>query len=352
MSKTLGRKQWQELAGRIFVSWGAPEDIAACVARSLVDADLAGMASHGVVRIASYYGFLQAGWLNPGGRPVVVKEGPAVATVDANWGFGQPAMYAALEMGLAKSRTEGVAAVGLQHCGHIGRLGEYAEAAAAQGAVAIVMASGGNTGGLVAPYGGAERVLSTNPIAAGVPAGERPPFIMDFATSQVAAGKLELAPDKEMPIPEGWALAADGSPARTPREFLDGGALLPFGSHKGYAVAMLVELLCGGLTEAGLSERPQHIVKQGLGGNAAFAVVIDVAHFAEMGPFGEAVDAFFGRVKGVKPSLGSAGVLIPGEPEIANRKLHVETGITIAEATWARIVEIAQERGVSLEDAV
>ncbi len=352
MGKTLSREQWQDLAGRILVSWGTPEDIAACVARSLVDADMAGMGSHGVLRIASYYSFLQAGWLKPAGRPAVAKEGPAVATVDGGWGFGQPAMYAALEIGIAKSRAEGVAAVGLQHCGHIGRLGEYAEVAAAEGAVAIVMASGGNTGGLVAPYGGAERVLSTNPIAAGVPAGERPPCILDFATSQVAAGKIELAPDKEMPIPEGWALAADGSPARTPAAFLDGGALLPFGGHKGYAVAMLIELLCGGLTEAGLSERPQHIPAQGLGGNAAFALVIDIAHFADLGAFGAAVDAFFDRVKGVRPSLGSPGVLIPGEPEVANRVRHAETGITVADATWAGIVEIAQERGVSFDHII
>ena len=352
MTKTLSGAQWLGLAQRMLVSWGTPEDIADCVAGSLVEADLAGMGSHGVLRIPMYNSFVEAGWLKPAGRPFVLTEGPAMAIVDGGWGFGQPAMYKALEIGLAKSRSEGVAAVGLQHSGHIGRLGEYAEKAAAEGAIAIVMASGGRTGGLVAPFGGAQRVLSTNPMAAGVPAGKRPSFIMDFATSQVAAGKIELAPDKEMAIPEGWALAADGSPARTPRQFLDGGALLPFGGHKGYAIAMLIELMCGGLTESGLSERPDHIPTQGLGGNAAFAIVLDVAHFAEPGAFGEAVDAFFGRVKKVKPALGSAGVMIPGEPEAAQRKLHAETGVTIADASWEKIAELARKHSVSLDDVI
>jgi len=352
MTKTLNGTQWLELAQRMIVSWGTPEDIAECVGRSLVDADLAGIGSHGVLRLETYHSFVAAGWLKPAERPVIVKESQAMAIVDGCWGFGQPTMYKALEVGLAKSRGVGVAAVGVQHCGHVGRLGEYAEWAAAKGVIAIIMASGGRNGGVVAPFGGAQRVLSTNPLAAGVPAGQRPPFIMDFATTVVAAGKIELAPDKDIPIPEGWALAADGSPARTPRQFLDGGALLPFGGHKGYAIAMLIELLCGGLTEAGLSERPDHVPTHGLGGNAAFAIIIDVSHFTRSEVLREEVDAFFGRVKSVTPASRSAGVVIPGEPELAQRDLHAESGITVADSTWESIVSIAQSHGVSVSYAI
>jgi len=233
MSKTLDSAQWLDLATRIFVSWGAPEEIADCVARSLVDSEEVGISSHGLLRIPSYYSFLKAGWLNPAGRAEVSQDMPAGALVEGNWGFGQPAMHYALDLAIAKCRTQGVAGVGLVHAGHIGRLGEYAEKAASAGTMCLVAASGGPNGGLVVPFCGAQRVLSTNPIAAGAPAGEHPPFIMDYATSVVAAGKLELAPDKEMPIPTGWAVAADGSPAKTPREFLEGGGLLPFGEHKG-----------------------------------------------------------------------------------------------------------------------
>jgi len=350
MAKTFGINEWHQIARRIFVSWGAPDDIAERVATSLVESDLAGFGSHGVLRIASYHTFLAAGWFNPAGRAEVTSEGPAVATVDGHWGFGQPAMHLALDVALTKCRSEGIAGVGLVHSGHIGRLGEYAEKAAAAGAMCLVSASGGPSGGLVVPYGGAQRVLSTNPIAAGAPAGEHPAFVMDYATSAVAAGKVELAPDKEMPIPEGWAVAADGTPARTPREFLDGGGLLPFGGHKGYALALFIELLCGGLTGAGLSERPDHIPAHGLGGNAAFAIVIDIAHFTDLGEYRENVDSFFARLKRVKPAQGFQEVMVPGEPEVKQRAAHAETGISVADATWEQIAAIASQHGARLDD--
>jgi hydroxycarboxylate dehydrogenase B len=350
MPKKLSAGQWREISQRIFRSWNTPGDIAECVARSLVDSDLCGIFSHGVLRIPAYYRFVLAGWLQPAARPMMVSEGPAVATIDGNWGFGQPAMDLALEVGLAKSRDQGIAGVGVVHCGHIGRLGEYAEKAAAAGKIALVTASGGPSGGLVVPFGGAQRVLGTNPIGAGVPAGDHAPFIMDYATSTVAAGKIEYAHDKEQVIPEGWAVDAEGRPARTVRDFLDGGGLLPMAGHKGYALAMFIELLCGGLTGAGLSERPDNIPAQGLGGNACFLIVLDVAHFTEPGVFGGSVDAFFDRLKRVKPAPGSPGVMIPGEPERQQRAAHEADGIAVEDATWNQIRAIAQERGVELRD--
>lgn len=170
----LSSQQWHEIGRRIFTSWGAPDDIADGVARSLVESDLAGVSSHGVLRIPSYYGFWEKGWLNLTGRAQIIRESPATLNVDGNWGFGQPAMHQALDWAMAKSRTQGIAGVGLVRSSHIGRLGEYAEKAAEAGVMALVTASGGPGGGLVVPYGGAERVLCTNPIAAGVrPASAR-----------------------------------------------------------------------------------------------------------------------------------------------------------------------------------
>jgi uncharacterized oxidoreductase len=349
MPVVFSAEQARELSRRIFVSWGTPDDIATSVADSLVDSDMCGIFSHGILRIPAYYRFVQIGWLKPAERPVVVNEGPAMATVDGNWGFGQPAMGLGLEVGLVKSRTQGVAAVSIVHCGHIGRLGEYAERAASAGAIALVAASGGPSGGLVVPYGGAQRVLSTNPLGAGVPAGHHAPFVMDFATSTVAAGKIEYAHDMDQPIPEGWAVDAEGRPARTVRDFLEGGGLLPMAGHKGYALAMLIELLCGGLSGAGLSERPEKIPAQGLGGNACFLLVLDVAHFTDPGTFADSVDAFFDRILRVKPAPGSPGVMIPGEPERRQRAAHAREGIAVDDATWAQIRAIAAERGVALD---
>jgi len=348
MPLTLQPEAWLEICRRIFVSWGAPDDIADCVARSLVSSDLSGVSSHGVMRIASYHGFLRAGWLNPAARPEVVREADGSALVDANWGFGQLAFWKALEIAIAKSRATGAAGVGVRHSGHAGRLGEYVEHASGQGTIAIVMASNGQPGGPLAPFGGAERVLGTNPIAAGAPAGEASQFVMDFATSAVAAGRLHLMPGQE--IPEGWALNAAGDPARTADEALNGGALLPFGGHKGYGLAVLVELLSGALTGNGVTRRPGPTPTEGAGGNPGFILALDIAHFTEPEAYAAEMEAFFDRLRAVRPAPGSAGVRIPGEPEAQARAVHARSGITVSDATWAKILDVAAQHGVALAD--
>jgi LDH2 family malate/lactate/ureidoglycolate dehydrogenase len=352
MSVTLSEQQWFEVGRRLLISWGATETIAACVARSLVDSDLAGISSHGVVRLPMYHGFVKAGWLKPANQPEVIKEFPSTAMIDGHWGFGQPAAQQATRLAMQKAQAHGIAAVGILNAGHIGRLGEYAELAAREGLIAIVMASGGATGGLMAPYGGAERVFSTNPIGASVPAQNHAPFVMDYATSIVAAGKVELAPDQDAPIPEGWVVDAEGRPATIARQLVEGGALLPFGGHKGYALALLIELMCGALTGAGCTERPDRVVSHGLGGNAAFAIAINPAQFTDSDQFYASVDGLFDRLKRVKPAAGFDQVMIPGEPEAAQRLKRQQTGISIADATWDKIAAVAAQYQVKLNDLV
>ena len=343
-------EQWREIGRRIFCAWGAPEDIADCVANSLVDSDLAGVYSHGVIRVADYISCVKAGWWHPAGRPEVVRETPTTTAVDGRYGFGQPAAHLALDASICKARAHGIAAASVLHCGHIGRLGEYVEKAARTGMVALFSASSGGNGGVVAPYGGAERVFSTNPVAAGVPAREHSPFIMDFATTVVAAGKLELEPDQDIKIPEGWAVDAKGRPATTARQFLDGGALVPFGGHKGYAIALLVELVCGALTGAGVPAQPNKTRGLGFGGNSAFVIVLDIAHFTDVDQFYADVDGLFKRLEAVKPAPGFAQVMIPGAPENTQREKRSLEGITVDGAIWDRIAAVAAEREVSLDD--
>jgi ureidoglycolate dehydrogenase (NAD+) len=193
-------------------------------------------------------------------------------------------------------------------------------------------------------------VFSTNPIAAGVPAREHAPFIMDFATTVVAAGKIELAPDPDMPIPAGWAVDREGRPATTARQYMEGGAMLPFGGHKGYALMLLAELLCGALTGAGVTGRPQKVPTGtlGFGGNATFLIVLDVAHFTDADQFLADVDGLFDRLKRVKPAPGFQRVMIPGEPEAEQRLKRSREDISIHAAIWKRIVQIAAEDQVSL----
>jgi hydroxycarboxylate dehydrogenase B len=344
--------QWCQVCVRILRAWGAPDDIAACVAHSLVESNLAGVDSHGVVRIGNYYRFIKPGWWLAAARPQVAREGPSTAIVDGNWGFGQPAMHMGLEVGIAKARRHGIAGIGIIRAGHIGRLGEYAEKAAAAKMMTLMGTSNATSGGHVAPYGGAERVFSTNPAAAGVPARDHPPFLMDFATTVVAAGKLELVGDPDKPIPPGWAVDQEGLPASSARQYLEGGAMLPFAGHKGYALMLLIELLAGALTGAGVTQRPQVVPTGGLGfgGNATFLIVLDIAHFTDIDRFFADVDGLFERLDGVKPAPGFEKVIIPGEPEAKQRLRRAQEGFSVAGVVWEEIIRIAGESRVNLDD--
>jgi LDH2 family malate/lactate/ureidoglycolate dehydrogenase len=349
---TLNPAQWREVCARIFRAWGAPEDIAACVANSLVESNLVGVDSHGVVRIGNYYNFVKPGWWLAAGRPQLARDGACTAIIDGNWGFGQPAMHQGLDVGIAKAREHGIAGIGVIRAGHIGRLGEYAEKAIAAGMIALMGTSNARSGGHVVPYGGAERVFSTNPMAAGVPAREHAPFIMDFATTVVAAGKLELGGEPDKAIPVGWAVDREGRPVTTARQYLEGGAMLPFADHKGFALMLLIELLAGALTGAGVTQRPQVVPTGGLGfaGNATFIVVLDVAHFTDADQFCTDVDGLFERLDGVKPAPGFQRVIVPGEPEAEQRLKRANEGISVTGIVWEQIVRIAAESQVDLAD--
>lgn len=351
-SVNLSAEQWREIGRRIFCAWGARDEIARCVADSLVDSDLTGIYSHGVIRIADYVGCIKAGWWRPEAEPEVVRETATTTVVDGRYGFGQPAAHLALDLSIPKARAQGIAAASILHSGHVGRLGEYAEKGTREGVVALMAASSAGNGGLVMPYGGAERVFSTNPVAAGVPAREHAPFIMDFATTVIAAGKIEMAPDKDAAIPEGWAVDSEGRPARTIRAFLEGGGLVSFGGHKGYAIALLVELICGALTGAGVASQPKKERGLGFAGNSAFLMVLDISHFTDVDRFYGDVDGLFARLESVKPAPGFSQVMIPGTPENAQREKLSREGITVDGAIWERIAAAAAERQVVLDDIV
>ena len=345
----LSAAQWRSLCRRIIASWGAPDDIAACVGDSLVDAELAGVPSHGIVRIPSYHDYVKEGSYRPAARPEVVHDAGVAVVVDGHWGFGQPAVRLALEAGMARARAQGMAGVSVVNAGHVGRLGEYVEHAAAAGMIGLMCTSSGGRDGVVAPYGGMERVFSTNPMAAGVPAGSHPPFVMDFATTVVAAGKVEMAVDQEMPIPEGVGLDKKGTPATVAREVMQGGSMLPFGAHKGYALMLLVELLGGALTGAGVPGRPEGVHPVQPGSNASFLVLIDIEHFTGLEAFYSDVDGLLERLKKVRPATGFQEVLIPGELEARARARNEAAGITLDGVIWEQVGSVAAEHNLNLD---
>ncbi len=342
---TIEASKLADFVCRIFQAVGATEDTARLVADSLVTSDLAGHASHGVIRVPQYLDAIATGGMDPAAEPVIAHETATVARVDARRGFGQLGAHFAMSVAIEKARSQGVAAVGLFNCYHVGRLGEWVEMAAKQAMIGLAFGNGGRPGGAVAPYGGAERVLGTNPIAAAVPVAGRPPIVIDFATSATAEGKVRVARNRGQRVPEGWILDAQGRPSTDPYDFYEGGVLLPAAGHKGYGLSLLVEFLGGVLTGRGCPALPGF-----LPGNGVLFLVLSIETFRPVDAFLEEGAALCDRIKAVPPAEGFDEVLLPGEPERRAAERRQREGVPVDEATWSQLVEAAAELEVPMPD--
>ncbi|MAG63528.1 dehydrogenase [Candidatus Woesearchaeota archaeon] len=332
----------RDLTQQIFEAVGTPTDLATILAEHLVDANLAGHDSHGVMRIQPYVQNVRDGQVIPDARPTVIEERPATALVSGNWGFGHVATTFATDLAARKAKQGGVAVVGIAQCNHIGRVGAYPTQAAAQGVASFVVVGGLSGSGSVVPFGGREGRLSTNPLSFGFPAGSRPPFLVDFATSTVAGGKVMLASAKGEAVPEGALLDAEGNPTTDPRSRSQGGVMLPFGGHKGYGLSLVVGLFGGLLTHSA-----RHAGQQQRGGGT-FIMAVDSGLFGPLDALEQEVDTAFARIKDTPPVPGVDEVLIPGEPEHRTRNLRLKEGIPVPSTTWDEIGTIAGDLGVSM----
>ena len=214
---------------------------------------------------------------------------------------------------------------------------------AEQGMIGLAMCNSGPKEGIVAPYGGRKPRLSTNPISAGVPAGKVKPFLMDFATSVVAEGKVRIKYFRGEKVPLGWIIDKEGNPTENPGDLYEGGALLTFGRHKGYALSLLVDILGGALTGAGCTSGEEYER-----GNGTFMLAINVEGFVSYGKFLEKVDELLLKIKDTPPMPGVERVWIPGEPEFETMEVRRAKGITITEKTWQNLSTLARELGLDL----
>lgn len=340
----------RQVTEKIFTGAGAPADLATEMAEALVGANLAGHDSHGVIRIPAYLRLIAEGRLDPKARPEVVKETATTALVDGKWTFGHVAAKYGTSVAIKKAKEAGSAVVSIVRCNHIGRLGQWASQAAAEDVIALVTVGGGGGGAnavrnSAAPFGGAEGAFSTNPISIGMPGGETPDMLVDFATTVVAEGKLQVARAKREPVPPGSILDKEGKPTTNAEDFYDGGVLLPFGGHKGYALAMFVEMLCGAFTPG------DEINGDGRRGGAVIWAV-DAFAFRSKESYEKNADFVMQRVKNIRPAQGFNEVLIPGEPESRSAAARLKDGIPVADTTWQQIVDGGKSVGVDVEALV
>lgn len=324
---------------------GAPTDIAETVASLLVWSERIGHTSHGLLRIPQYVERIRAGRLRPDARPLVSARDGAVTTIDGAWGFGQLTAMTAVEEGVERARELGASVTGAFHINHIGRLGDFTEMAAREGMVAMLFVGGApsGTGGNVAPYGGKDAVWGTNPLAIAVP-GTETVFSLDFATSIVAGGKVAAASARGARLDDDYLIDVHGNPSSDPTALAEGGAIRPFGEHKGYALAFAVELLAGSMVGALAPE-----LRPGEMHNGLLLIVIDPDHLGSHSRFLASVDAVMRDVKASVPAVGFDEVLIPGEPERRNLVKSDAGGLEVPPRLRAELNSLAEEFGVSIE---
>ncbi|MFC4990124.1 Ldh family oxidoreductase [Saliphagus infecundisoli] len=336
-----------EFARESIGSLGAPERTARAVADSLVDADLAGHGSHGVVRLDYYAGIVADGAVDPEAEPTHRSAGPFDQLVGGA-AFGQLTGERAVSLLVEGARAEGVAIVGIRDSGHLGRIGEWAERVASEG---LLFASWVNLQGgsqRVAPAGSADRRLGTNPLTFAVPTFGALPFdlVFDAATSQVAHGKIIERDGSGEELPETWTTTPSGDPVTRAAEFEDGtGALLPLGGretgYKGFGLSTMAELFAGIVGDGPVASEE----RQEWTGNGGAFLAIDPAHFTTAEAVADRVEGLAAHLRSAEP-IGDEEVLLPGEPEHRTTNRRREEGIPIEPTVVDGLRELAAEQGV------
>jgi LDH2 family malate/lactate/ureidoglycolate dehydrogenase len=329
----------------ICLASGSPEEEARLVAEYLVKSDLTGHPSHGVIRIPVYMRMVRGGLVVPGAVPELAMDRGPTVLVEGNHAYGQVAAAKTTEVAIERCHEYGVAAVGVTHLGHIGRLADYASTAARAGCIALVFTACGGSVALVAPFGGSARRMATNPLAMAVPSDREYPIVLDLATSVFAEGKLSVMRDTGDSAPDQTLIDKEGQPTTRPADFYDGGALLPLGhnqGYKGYLLNFMVEVLAALLTGGGHIGTPEQTPFD----NCTFMIALEVDRFRKLPEFKAALEEMIEYLKAT-PSPEGQEVLYPGELEARREQERLETGLPLAAKTVERIQEELDHQGIS-----
>ncbi|MCC7047123.1 MAG: malate/lactate/ureidoglycolate dehydrogenase [Alphaproteobacteria bacterium] len=330
----------------IFARAGSDAGEAKAVGDHLVEANLVGHDSHGVIRVAKYIGWLKDGMVLANRRMKVLRDDGVLLMLDGQFGYGQAIALEAMRAGIAKAKKHGVALVALRNAGHLGRIGAWAEMAAAEGLVSLHFVNTSGFGMLVAPYGGSDRRLSANPIAAGAPVKGGAPVILDMSTCIIAEGKIQVARNRKEKLPEGAVLDGKGRPTREPEEFYaqPPGAILPSAGHKGAGLSVICEVLAGALTGGG-STHPENPTAKRLVNNM-LSILIDADGVAGGSAFAADIARLTAWIKASPPIAQGGEVLLPGEIERRVRAEREKNGIPLDDATRAQIAKAAADVGL------
>ena len=347
---SIDHNELRRFAAGVFAATGSAREEAETVANHLVEANLRGHDSHGVGQIPMYVEDRLAGELHPNRHVELIRDDGPFGVFDGGMGYGHVLAREATEWGIARAQAAGVSLIALRRSYHLARLGAYAEMAAATSLVAILFVNVLAGRQKVAPFGGADGRLQTNPIAIAIPgSGDRLPVVLDFATSRVALGKVRVAYNEGRPVKPGTVVDQTGMPSVDPAVMFAKpfGSLLPFGEHKGYGLGLMCELLAGALIGGPANDRSA-LARNGVVNNL-FGIIVDPTRFGDLATFQAQVDAIVAHMKASPPANPDEPVLVAGEPEARARALRLTTGVPVDGTSWREIVAAAGKVGAAVD---
>ncbi|MGH2614891.1 MAG: Ldh family oxidoreductase [Thermomicrobiales bacterium] len=315
---------------------GAIPAEARLVADQLVDAEARESHAQGLIRLPPYVGWSRNGTIVSPTEVTVEQECGATLVLDAHNGWGQVAAMRAMDLCIERAQQTGICLAVVRNTNHIGRLGYYVEAAAEQGMIGLIAGSGNPASAWVAPWGGVKPLFGTNPIAFGFPRESAPPVVVDISTTQGARGRVLMAQRLGELLPEGWAFEASGDPTRDPAKALPPhGTLAPLGGHKGYALAVAIEILCGVLGGMWPPESSVNLVG-----------AIRVEAFLPLDEYYRSLDALIEAIKSGPAAPGIEEILLPGEGSVTRKARTTAAGVSVPANLWSEITDLAREMGV------
>ena len=336
-------------AANVYERLGVPPEDAALVADTLVQADLWGHASHGVLRTFWYAERLEQGSTAPRARPAWLADAGAFAVLDGGDGLGQVVVRMAMDGAIARAKAHGIGAVAVRNSGHFGTAMYFTRRAAHAGCVGFLST---NASPAMAPWGGRSKLVGTNPWSFAAPAGRYPPLLLDVANTVVARGKLYAAAARGEAVPPGWALDAHGAPTTDPLVGI-AGTLLPMAGHKGYAIAVLMDVLSGVLSGSSFGPAvvgPYRVDERAGVGHLALA--IDIAAARPLGDFERDVERLIEELHADPPASRAQGVRVPGELEARSEARLAVDGVPVPTATLEALDAGAMRLGVPRLDEV
>ena len=324
---------------------GVPASDAARVAAAMVEADALGYDTHGTFRLRQYADRLKAGGFNPAASPRILRETAATAVIDGDNGLGHLAMFAAMDLASAKAREAGIGWVGVRGSNHAGPAALYVRPLADRGLIGIAAAVG--SANHMPPWGGAENLLGTNPLAVAFPYGEADHFVLDMATTVAAMGKIKTLAQRGEPMPEGWMIGRDGKPLTDPAR-RDEGFLLPIGGPKGYGLSLAIGLLAGALNGAAFGSDVVDFTKDRTSptNTGQFVAALDPAAFGDPASIAHAADKALAEMRAATPLPGVGTVRVPGDGKAALRARNMSEGIPLHPALRRDLDALAVEIGL------